>query len=444
MKKISYLLLLVPALCMGQARIVINGATPVTIVENGGTAATPIYIEVNNPATNAITTTGGALGWIVSENEFNMVKWDIGTGTGNYVLPWGYSTTHYLPLTFDITTAGVGAGSILFSTYHTIADQWLGVVSVTGHPSDVTQMGASIPALGSPSAMDDSYYVVDRFWIIDGYTFPGYTTKPTSTIKFSYIDGAPSEVASPNQAIDGTLLAQRFNSTSDKWDDWLGQTGNNVVGPPVGTCSVTAVAPANLFRSWTLSGSVDPLPIQISQMGVNCMNNSADITWTCATQTNNKSFTVERSPDEVSWEPVATLAGAGTVSVPMNYEITDIAPLAGNSYYRITQTDFDGNTTSNSPIPFDGCTANGTVISAFNNKSTGNIIVRINSSNSDTYNITLMNMLGQVILSEPNKSLASGYNEVVLTPGTLSSGIYLINIRSERANYTQKLILGRM
>ncbi len=441
MKKLNYILLLVPSLCFGQARIVINGATPVTIVENGGTAATPIYIEVNNPATNAITNVGGSLGWIVSENEFNMVKWDIGTGTGNYILPYGYNTTPFIPLTFDITTAGVGAGSVLFSTYHTIADQWTGVISVTGHPSDVTQMGASIPALGSPSAMDDSYYVVDRFWILDPYKFAGYTSYPTGTIKFTYVD--PGEVSAPNQAIDGTLLAQRFNSTSAKWDDWLGQTGNNVVGAPVGTCSVTAVPVADMFRSWTLSGSVDPLPIQLTQMGVNCMNGIAEITWTCATETNNKSFTIERSPDQNTWEYVTSVAGARNSSVPTNYMVTDNAPLAGTSYYRITQTDFDGKTTANNPVPFDGCTTNGTVVSAFGNNSTGNITVRINSSYSDTYNITLMNMLGQVILSQPDKTLASGYNELVLNPGTLSSGIYLLNVRSDRTNYTKKLILGR-
>jgi Secretion system C-terminal sorting domain len=448
MKKLSSLLLLIPSLCLGQARIVINGATPVTIVENGGTLATPVYIEVNNSATNAITNIGGNLGWIISENEFNMVKWDIGTNTGSFILPFGYQTSYFLPETFDITTAGTGAGSILFSTYHTIADQWTGVVSLTGRPSDVTQMDASIPALGSPSATDDSYYVVDRFWIIDPYTFAGYTVYPVSTIKFSYIDLtpnlSPSEVAPNNQAIDGTLLAQRFNSAAHKWDDWQGQLGNNAVAHPVGTCSVTAVPAADFFRSWTLSGSADPLPIELTQMGAACINNTAQITWTCATQTNNKSFTVERSPDQVNWEPIATIAGAGNSSTAMSYEVMDNSPLAGSSYYRLSQTDFDGTTTANNLIPFDGCSSNETTISAFNNTSSGNIVVRINSAFSDTYTITLVNTLGQVILSQPNKSLNAGYNEIMLSPGMLSQGIYLINIKSDRANYSKKLILGKL
>src|ERR1700733_6667007 len=106
MKKLlpSLALLLAPIAALPQgASLVINGTSAVTIVENGGTKTTPIYIEIANPANSSAPIpaikTIGTNGWIISESEFNMVKWDIGTSTGNYIVPFGSGTIYNLTLT---------------------------------------------------------------------------------------------------------------------------------------------------------------------------------------------------------------------------------------------------------------------------------------------------------------------------------------------------------
>ena len=250
-----FLFILLPLFVGAQARVVLNGAY---IVMANGTAAKPVYLEVNNSASNAITRNSG---WIISESEFNMVKWDIGANTGTYTLPFGYNTLDYIPLTFNVITAGAPAATVKFSTYHTCADNW-----TCGPPSDVTQMNPSVVGLSSPSATDDSYWVVDRFWIMDANT--GYITKPSPNLTFTYINNGPgTEVALPNIFAESQLLAQRFNSTNSTWGDYLGTTGTDVAGFPTGTCQndlVAAVTPANFFRSWTLSSQIDPLPIQLT------------------------------------------------------------------------------------------------------------------------------------------------------------------------------------
>src|SRR5580693_3458309 len=110
-----------PVLAFSHAELVINGTSEVTIVENGGSAATPIYIEINNPATTAIPTPIGTKGFIISENEWDMVKWDVGlAAAGTYKIPFGYnggSSLYYLPLTFTISGAGVGGAGLKFSTW---------------------------------------------------------------------------------------------------------------------------------------------------------------------------------------------------------------------------------------------------------------------------------------------------------------------------------------
>ena len=87
-----------------QSRIVLNGG--IVTLNNAAN------LVVDNPATNAITRNSG---YIISEGENNVVKWNIGTSTGTYIVPFGYGLSNYLPVTFT-KTAGSGTGNFLFST----------------------------------------------------------------------------------------------------------------------------------------------------------------------------------------------------------------------------------------------------------------------------------------------------------------------------------------
>ncbi|HNQ68179.1 MAG TPA: T9SS type A sorting domain-containing protein [Bacteroidales bacterium] len=103
--------------------------------------------------------------------------------------------------------------------------------------------------------------------------------------------------------------------------------------------------------------------------------------WTTASETNNDYFTIERSYESptdinnINWNTVVTVKGAGTSNHQISYSYTD-NPILNNSdatiYYRLKQTDFDGtfkycsviavqiihNDENNSinvyPNPFDG------------------------------------------------------------------------------------------
>src|SRR6185503_21308246 len=75
-----------------QTRLVLNNGGIVNI--NGGA-----YLVIDNPAADAIIVNSG---FIISEGENNSVKWNIGTTTGIYTIPWGYSGTS-IPLTFTKT-----------------------------------------------------------------------------------------------------------------------------------------------------------------------------------------------------------------------------------------------------------------------------------------------------------------------------------------------------
>jgi hypothetical protein len=91
------------------------------------------------------------------------------------------------------------------------------------------------------------------------------------------------------------------------------------------------------------SGSINnPLPIELILFDANASDRVVLIDWTTATEINNDFFTVERSSDGVYFERVGFVNGNGNSSEELSYSFIDAEPLSGISYYRLKQTDFDG------------------------------------------------------------------------------------------------------
>jgi hypothetical protein len=65
--------------------------------------------------------------------------------------------------------------------------------------------------------------------------------------------------------------------------------------------------------------------------------------WVTASEINNDYFTIERSKDAVYFEQVLLLDGAGNSANQRYYSVIDDLPFNGTTYYRLKQTDFNGD-----------------------------------------------------------------------------------------------------
>jgi len=92
------------------------------------------------------------------------------------------------------------------------------------------------------------------------------------------------------------------------------------------------------------------LPIVLSNLSADQDNDQANIMWTVLSQVNNDYFTVERSLDCYEWETVGQCAGNGTSNQEVNFVMVDKTPYSGLSYYRLTQTDFNGDSETFRPV----------------------------------------------------------------------------------------------
>lgn len=395
------------------AQMVLNN-NPFVVI-NGGTSSTPAYLVINNSSASGITlATAQVNGGIKSESEFNMVKWNIGTGTGNFSVPFTKSSAGpAMPVSVNITGAGTGAGSILFSTYP--GATW---DNATYMPSDVTNMNS---AVGGPN---NSAMVVDRFWILDASS---YTAKPTASLSFTYDD--PEWSATGNSITEGNLGAQRFNTPAGNWDNYLPQGISNTATNMVNAVPAT---PTDFFRSWTLVDHTSPLPIELLDQKAECQSNTVNVSWITATETNNDFFTVERSSDGYDFDVVGLVDGAGTSTVQHTYEYKDLNPLSGTAYYRLKQTDFDGKTVA-FPLLSSSCSNSTSGIDVYPNPGHNEIF--ISGASAGTV-FGLVNDLGQVI-----RKVQVVSDHTAFDISGLEAGIYFLISDNSDIAFRKKMVV---
>ena len=106
---------------------------------------------------------------------------------------------------------------------------------------------------------------------------------------------------------------------------------------------VSAITNNRRFTIGTINSVQTPLPIELLNFHAVSINDQfVQLKWETAAEINNDFFTIEKSRDGMHWETALTTKGAGNSDVLLHYEAMDKTPFSGTSYYRLKQTDFDG------------------------------------------------------------------------------------------------------
>ncbi|MFN5418496.1 MAG: lectin-like domain-containing protein [Flavobacteriia bacterium] len=98
----------------------------------------------------------------------------------------------------------------------------------------------------------------------------------------------------------------------------------------------------NNQQSYCLPGVLLPIELLYFDAKLN-EKQTVNLTWETASERNNDYFTIEKSMTGSDWEYLGNVDGAGTTSTPHSYYLEDLNPAFGNNYYRLKQTDFNGN-----------------------------------------------------------------------------------------------------
>jgi hypothetical protein len=419
---ISFLIIVFPLLANSQARLVINNNAYVRM--NGGTAVTPVYIVMDNGNANAVSTAGTG-GNLVSESEWNILRWNVGTNTGTYTVPYtsNPATTNFkFPQIIQITVAGTGAGKIDFSTYETTTDMNVPWASIVTHMTDAD----NVPA-------DNSLNVVDRYWINEAF---GYTTKPDVNITFGYVDNV-SELSGTNTISETNLVAQRWNSGTNQWEGNAANTSICYGAANTATNQVTGVdiPPAEFFEVWVLVDNASLLPVELISMDAVCKDNQLMIEWATGSESNSDYYVIETGNDALNYFPVGEVNAAGNSSTITNYNY--ILSNTTGSFIRIKQVDMDGHFSYFPVMTVPNC--GNTDIQIY---SDGDYVyLNYDSEKEEKLNLYLYAADGKLI-DEKLLYMEQGNNAYRLDY-QLAKGIYFVTLSNNNTFYSNKLYLNK-
>lgn len=184
---------------------------------------------------------------------------------------------------------------------------------------------------------------------------------------------------------------------------------------------------------------VKPLPQVLLSFDAIIVDKKVELTWSSDTENNNNFFTVEKSKDAFVFEDVVTIKGFGNYSNIMSYYDIDYNPYEGISYYRLSQTDAEGNVLSSRLVSVNNTNASNSFASSTNllEDPSGNMM---GSENKEVI-VVLRNEKGMESFS---KVIVDKNNNVTVPADSdykLDNGTYTVIASSNNKLYSQKVVV---
>ena len=266
-------------------------------------------------------------------------------------------------------------------------------------------------------------------------TFVVNGTLPTYTAEVDYTD-YPDAITEENNL----LMYNRADNSANSWLDLVGtlSIASNLINRPL-------VASR---REFMIASSANPLPVELVDFKAtpDAEENEVHLFWVTSSEINNDYFTVERTADLNEFELVTQVGGQGTTNETTEYRETDCNPVQGISYYRLSQTDYDGNTEY-----FDlekvlmelGKSDENLEIQLYPNPNNGhNLYLKIPNSQNEDLKVLVNDFLGKEFLIDFTVINQGNYSVVAVEMSQkLAAGSYIINISVNGENHQHKLIV---
>ncbi len=233
------------------------------------------------------------------------------------------------------------------------------------------------------------------------------------------------EVLKPSGTIDGGKADGTAENSASTWIEYEGKSLWDSRMEPVAGYSKLDKYGYN---------AIGTLPVTLAYFKVKPEAGKVIVEWATAAEENNDFFTVERSTDGKSFQVVGSVRGAGNSKSKLTYSFTDVSPLAGKSYYRLKQTDYDGK--------FEYFKLEMVESKSVQNNSVAGLTVQKVGPNPFQYDffvdfelgadgpveIRLMNMNGQIVLTEMMDGYAGNNRYAYNDSKGLLKGTYMLSL----------------
>jgi surface protein len=215
--------------------------------------------------------------------------------------------------------------------------------------------------------------------------------------------------------------------------EWQKQTGTTST---VDT-SLTYTGYTGSFSPFSIGDDIVLLPV--SWLYMRCNNSKADtnnIQWATASESNSRSFVVERSSNGKTFFALDSVAAAGNSSNINHYSYVDVHATEALTYYRIKQVDENGSEHLSEVCVVKPNNSEGSpLVSVYPNPAESVVFISA-GENSQSFTWMLYNATGQQVALGSSVGGQSGINL-----GNLGKGIYNVHIQGEGFVQNVKLLV---
>jgi hypothetical protein len=227
------------------------------------------------------------------------------------------------------------------------------------------------------------------------------------------------------------------------WQTIPPQPWQTAVNLMQGTYSVTVTDSRGCTASVSATvscGSV--VPVTLLNFTAEPGENYVTLRWRTASESSCGYFTIERGSTEDDFRELGTVRCTGNSSSMKHYSFDDLTPLTGLAYYRLKETDAQGNTGNKAVISVNTPTQTGLrSISPNPLGSERQLSLQYYSAKKEVLQVSVTDLLGRQILSQ-NHACQAGENILVLDLSSLPRKQYIIEIKSETAAERKKIVIS--
>jgi hypothetical protein len=431
--------------------VAFNGTGTQTI---GGTATTTFYnltfnndpavagnvtLSTNNYiATNQLTITQG----VVNLNSRTLTLGSAGVAStlsraANTWLYGGTFTRQWLNATAITSTSGNYYG--LFPMGESTASSYspLEINSTVSPGSNGSFSVTYTPSPGSLINLNPVYN--DGGTNIERVVGSSFSTSISGIATGTYNLNVTMTGLNPAGALSDIRLAVFTGGTTASVSGTHAAATGTVANPTAKRTGILAAEIAKDFRVATTNKASTPLPVELLSFNATPNGNWVNVYWTTASEINNDYFIVQHSKNNLHFEDITQVDGAGNSTCIKNYAAVDYDPYDDVSYYRLKQVDFNGVYHYSNIVSVNFGPEN--ALNVYPSASSGVFQVSFTGTKDKEHTLIIRNLLGQVFYSKVFVMDGNSFTQFIDLSGELTSGVYMVSVLNGQQAFSKKIVI---
>ena len=200
----------------------------------------------------------------------------------------------------------------------------------------------------------------------------------------------------------------------------------------------------NITNNQSNAAGVQTLPVTLLTFTAKLLQNQVQLKWSTSSEFNNSYFSIEHGTDGVNFKPIGRVNGSGTTSTAKQYGFVHNQPFFGNNYYRLNQTDLDGNYQFSSIVLANYNPGKFIITNPYPNPASQRFWIKAFSPETKDLLVELMGSTGNLVFNRTMR-INPGTNNIEIDVAAFASGIYQIRVRDLKTGTSEirQLIISR-